>query len=426
MNDILLKNALLDDKRVNIYVNDGMIASITPSVPGEPLTVDAATEVVDCSTKAVLPSFINMHTHAAMSMMRGVGEDISFHEWLARIWRIESGLTPEYVYYATKLACLEMIKTGTATFNDQYWFMPQARLAAVEMGIRPVLSYVLCDRMDPEQSRIQIRECIRHYEDSLLWPEKTQFAISVHAVYSVCEDTIVWAARFASEHGLKLHIHLSETQKEVNDCKAAHNGMSPVEYLESLGFLSQDVIAAHALWLSEKDVEILGRHRVNCVHNINSNLKLTSGYRFKYNELRDAGANVCIGTDGCGSSNNLDMLEAMKTAAIVQKAWRGDPTAMPLDELFAAGTSNGAKALGINTGVVKVGNKADLMLVDIDNWHFVSNAPTLANFVYSAHSDCIDSLMCDGRWIMRNRSVKGEREILADARKVLAQFINNQ
>lgn len=426
MNDILLKNALLDDKRVNIYVNDGMIASITPSVPGEPLTVDAATEVVDCSTKAVLPSFINMHTHAAMSMMRGVGEDISFHEWLARIWRIESGLTPEYVYYATKLACLEMIKTGTATFNDQYWFMPQARLAAVEMGIRPVLSYVLCDRMDPEQSRIQIRECIRHYEDSLLWPEKTQFAISVHAVYSVCEDTIVWAARFASEHGLKLHIHLSETQKEVNDCKAAHNGMSPVEYLESLGFLSQDVIAAHALWLSEKDVEILGRRRVNCVHNINSNLKLTSGYRFKYNELRDAGANVCIGTDGCGSSNNLDMLEAMKTAAIVQKAWRGDPTAMPLDELFAAGTSNGAKALGINTGVVKVGNKADLMLVDIDNWHFVSNAPTLANFVYSAHSDCIDSLMCDGRWIMRNRIVKGEREILADARKVLAQFINNQ
>lgn len=120
------------------------------------------------------------------------------------------------------------------------------------------------------------------------------------------------------------------------------------------------------------------------------------------------------------------MLEAMKTAAIVQKAWRGDPTAMPLDELFAAGTSNGAKALGINTGVVKVGNKADLMLVDIDNWHFVSNAPTLANFVYSAHSDCIDSLMCDGRWIMRNRIVKGEREILADARKVLAQFINNQ
>lgn len=426
MNDIFLKNALLEDKRVNIYVNDGMISSITPSVPGEPLTVDATTEVVDCSTKAVLPSFINMHTHAAMSMMRGVGEDISFHEWLARIWRIESGLTPEYVYYATKLACLEMIKTGTATFNDQYWFMPQARLAAVEMGIRPVLSYVLCDRMDPEQSRIQISECIRQYEDSLTWPEKTQFAISVHAVYSVCEDTIVWAARFASEHGLKLHIHLSETQKEVNDCKAAHNGMSPVEYLESLGFLSQDVIAAHALWLSEKDVEILGRHRVNCVHNINSNLKLTSGYRFKYNELRDAGANVCIGTDGCGSSNNLDMLEAMKTAAIVQKAWRGDPTAMPLDELFAAGTSNGAKALGINTGVVKVGNKADLMLVDIDNWHFVSNAPTLANFVYSAHSDCIDSLMCDGRWIMRNRIVKGEREILADARKVLAQFINNQ
>ena len=354
-----------------------------------------------------------------MSMMRGVGEDINFHEWLARIWQIESGITPEYVYYATRLACLEMIKTGTATFNDQYWHMPQARKAALEMGIRPVLSYVLCDRMNPAESKIQIRECIRHYEESLKWPEKSQFVISVHAIYSVCEEAIVWAAGFAAEHGLKLHVHLSETEKEVLDCKAAHNGMTPVEYLESLGFFSPDVIAAHSLWLSDKDVEILGRHGVNCVHNINSNLKLTSGYRFRYNELRDAGANVCLGTDGCGSSNNLDMLEAMKTAAMVQKAWREDATAMPLNELFATGTSNGARALGLNSGSLEVGKIADLMLVDIDNWNFISTAPTLANFIYSAHSDCIDSLMCNGRWIMKNRMVDGERDIIRDARKVL-------
>lgn len=419
MNDILLKNALFEDRRVDIYIHDGIIAGITPSVPGTFPSPAEKYETVDCSSKAVLPSFINMHTHAAMSMMRGVGEDINFHEWLARIWQIESGITPEYVYYATRLACLEMIKTGTATFNDQYWHMPQARKAALEMGIRPVLSYVLCDRMNPAESKIQIRECIRHYEESLKWPEKSQFVISVHAIYSVCEEAIVWAADFASEHGLKLHIHLSETEKEVLDCKAAHNGMTPVEYLESLGFLSPDVIAAHSLWLSDKDVEILGRHGVNCVHNINSNLKLTSGYRFRYNELRDAGANVCLGTDGCGSSNNLDMLEAMKTSAMVQKAWRKDATAMPLNELFATGTSNGAKALGLNSGSLEVGRIADLMLVDIDNWNFISNAPTLANFIYSAHSDCIDSLMCNGRWIMKNRMVDGERDIIRDARKVL-------
>ncbi len=419
MNDILLKNALFEDRRVDIYIHDGIIAGITPSVPGTFPSPAEKYETVDCSSKAVLPSFINMHTHAAMSMMRGVGEDINFHEWLARIWQIESGITPEYVYYATRLACLEMIKTGTATFNDQYWHMPQARKAALEMGIRPVLSYVLCDRMNPAESKIQIRECIRHYEESLKWPEKSQFVISVHAIYSVCEEAIVWAAGFAAEHGLKLHVHLSETEKEVLDCKAAHNGMTPVEYLESLGFFSPDVIAAHSLWLSDKDVEILGRHGVNCVHNINSNLKLTSGYRFRYNELRDAGANVCLGTDGCGSSNNLDMLEAMKTAAMVQKAWREDATAMPLNELFATGTSNGARALGLNSGSLEVGRIADLMLVDIDNWNFISTAPTLANFIYSAHSDCIDSLMCNGRWIMKNRMVDGERDIIRDARKVL-------
>ena len=419
MNDILLKNALFEDRRVDIYIHDGIIAGITPSVPGTFPSPAEKYETVDCSSKAVLPSFINMHTHAAMSMMRGVGEDINFHDWLARIWQIESGITPEYVYYATRLACLEMIKTGTATFNDQYWHMPQARKAALEMGIRPVLSYVLCDRMNPAESKIQIRECIRHYEESLKWPEKSQFVISVHAIYSVCEEAIVWAAGFAAEHGLKLHVHLSETEKEVLDCKAAHNGMTPVEYLESLGFFSPDVIAAHSLWLSDKDVEILGRHGVNCVHNINSNLKLTSGYRFRYNELRDAGANVCLGTDGCGSSNNLDMLEAMKTAAMVQKAWREDATAMPLNELLATGTSNGARALGLNSGSLEVGRIADLMLVDIDNWNFISNAPTLANFIYSAHSDCIDSLMCNGRWIMKNRMVDGERDIIRDARKVL-------
>lgn len=419
MNDILLKNALFEDRRVDIYIHDGIIAGITPSVPGTFPSPAEKYETVDCSSKAVLPSFINMHTHAAMSMMRGVGEDINFHEWLARIWQIESGITPEYVYYATRLACLEMIKTGTATFNDQYWHMPQARKAALEMGIRPVLSYVLCDRMNPAESKIQIRECIRHYEESLKWPEKSQFVISVHAIYSVCEEAIVWAAGFAAEHGLKLHVHLSETEKEVLDCKAAHNGMTPVEYLESLGFFSPDVIAAHSLWLSDKDVEILGRHGVNCVHNINSNLKLTSGYRFRYNELRDAGANVCLGTDGCGSSNNLDMLEAMKTAAMVQKAWREDATAMPLNELLATGTSNGARALGLNSGSLEVGRIADLMLVDIDNWNFISTAPTLANFIYSAHSDCIDSLMCNGRWIMKNRMVDGERDIIRDARKVL-------
>ena len=128
---------------------------------------------------------------------------------------------------------------------------------------------------------------------------------------------------------LKVHIHISETEKEVADCKELHGGLSPVEYLDRLGILGPDVLAAHTLWLSDNDIDILGKHQVNCVHNINSNAKLASGYKFRYNELRDAGANVCIGTDGCASSNNLDMLEALKTSALFQKAWRQDTKALP-------------------------------------------------------------------------------------------------
>jgi 5-methylthioadenosine/S-adenosylhomocysteine deaminase len=261
------------------------------------------------------------------------------------------------------------------------------------------------------------------YELSKSWSDMATLVISVHAIYSVSEPMILWAKDFASKNGLKLHVHLSETAKEIEDCKAAHGGMSPVEYLDSLGFLGPDVIAAHSLWLSDKDIEILGKRGVTCVHNINSNLKLASGYKFRYNELRDAGANVCIGTDGCGSSNNLDMLEAMKTSAIVQKAWREDSSAMPIDELLAMSSANPAKALGIDMGRLEEGALADIIIVDTDSYHFMSPASFEANLIYSAHSDCIDSVICDGRFLMRGRVVEGEREILDQARKYLNKIL---
>jgi 5-methylthioadenosine/S-adenosylhomocysteine deaminase len=372
---------------------------------------------MDCTGKAAFPSFINMHTHAGMTLMKGIGEDIAFHEWLDKIWVAEENLDEEYVYHATKAACLEMIKTGTTTFNDQYWHMPMAYKAAMELGLRPALSYVVLDKNDPEESERQKTQCLQMYELTKKWEDKAQLLISIHAIYSVREPMMLWAVDFAREHGLKMHIHISETEKEVEDCMREHNGMSPVEYLDSLRVLGPDVIAAHTLWLSDNDVEILGKRGVTCVHNINSNLKLASGYRFRYNELKAAGANVCLGTDGCGSSNNLDILEAMKTAAMVQKAWRNDPSAMPLDELAAMVSTNAAKALGINTGRIEPGYLADILIVDIDNYQFLSPAKFLANFVYSAHSDCVDSVICDGKFIMRGRVVPGEKEIIENARK---------
>ena len=415
MKSILLNNVTLGGVCSDILISDDKIAAIGECGSFE---FPQDTEVVECSGKTAVPGFINMHTHAGMAMMRGVGEDISFHTWLDRIWEVEKNLSDEYVYHATKVACLEMVKTGTTTFNDQYWFMPMAYKAAIELGIRPSLSYVILDRNDPEESERQKVQCQQMYEWAVKWGNEALFMISIHAIYSVREEMIVWAADFARSHGLKIHVHGSETRKEVEDCLAQH-GMSPVEYLDKLGILGPDVIAAHTLWLSDKDVEILGRRGVTCVHNVNSNLKLASGYKFMYNELRDAGANICLGTDGCASSNNLDMLETMKTAAMIQKAWRDDPSAMPLDELMAMTTSNAAKALGIDAGRIEVGALADILLVDTDSYHFLSSGSFEANLVYSAHSDSIDSVICGGRFLMKNRIVPGEKEILAEAKKFL-------
>ena len=421
MGTVFLRNVEYDGDVVDIIIRNRLIDSVSPHDKSFPVPDGA--EVVDCAGKVVIPAFVNMHTHAGMSMMRGIGEDMAFHDWLASIWEVEKNLDAEYVYHAVKVACLEMIKTGTTTFNDQYWYMPEAYKAASELGIRPVLSYVICDRNDPSEAERLKRECQEAYEFSKTWTDMGIFMVAVHAVYSVSEPMILWASEFARKNNLKIHLHLSETEKEVIDCMEQHGGMSPVEYLDSLGVLGPDVVAAHTLWLSDKDVEILGKRGVTCVHNINSNLKLASGYKFRYNELRDAGANVCIGTDGCASSNNLDMLEAMKNSAIVQKGWRQDSASMPIMELLTMATANGGKALGLNLGKIEAGSLADLLIVDTDSYHFMSPASFEANLIYSAHSDCIDSVICNGRFVMKNRVVQGEKEILAEARKYLNKIM---
>ena len=422
--NILLKNIVCNGTVSDIYIEGSVIARIVTSA-GDPCGQIPASgvEVVDCQGKTAMPAFVNMHTHAGMSLMRGIEEDVPLKEWIDRIWEVESHIDGDFVYHATKVACLEMIKSGTVTFNDQYWFPLMARKAAVEMGLRPVISYVVLDHNNKEEAEFQKDECVRTYEESLGWKDGGLFSMAFHAIYSVSEEMMLWSAEFARKHGLKLHIHLSETEKEVRDCMAGHNGLSPVEYLDRLGILGPDVIAAHTLWLSDEDVRILGERKVNCVHNINSNTKLASGYRFRYNELRDAGANVCIGTDGCASSNNLDMLEALKTTALFQKAWRETPKALPLYELVSLATRNGADALGLDTGRLEAGMQADICIVNTDSSFFLSPGSFLSNFIYSAHSDCIDSLISMGRFVMRNRKVEGEESILRDARKELGKIM---
>ena len=417
-----MKNVTLDGCPRDIAIDGATIRRIAKAGELDESFPTCGYEVMDCTGLTAIPGFVNSHTHSAMSLMRGVGEDILFEDWIKRIWEIEKGIDKDFVYWGTKAACLEMIRTGTTVFNDQYWFPSTARKAAAEMGILPAISYIFLDNGDMEKAMRQREECKELYQESLEWGDSAIFTVSVHSVYSVCRENIVWAADFARSHGIRLHVHISETLKEVNDCKKVQGGLSPVEYLDSLGFLGPDVIAAHTLWLDDRDVTILGERGVSCVHNINSNLKLASGYRFRYAELKDHGANVCLGTDGCASSNNLDMLEAMKTSAIVQKAWRDDPSAMQLPELMDMATVNGARALGLRTGRIEEGWRADISLVDTHSSFFLSPAPFLSNLVYSAHSDCIKTVIAGGKVVMKDRVVPGEDEILEGASQVLSEL----
>jgi 5-methylthioadenosine/S-adenosylhomocysteine deaminase len=425
MASILLKDITIADERKDVFIDKGRIVRIRPAGSCVDWDIAGDCEVMNCTDKVAIPGFVNMHTHAGMSLMRGIGEDMVFEDWIDKIWKIEANIDHEYVYHAAKVSCIEMIRTGTTTFNDQYWFFQSCQKAAAETGIRPVVGYDIMDKNDPEEAKRQMEQCEQKYEEAYdIWnKDGAIYGLAFHAIYSVSEPMMIWAAEFARKHDLPLHIHLSETRKEVEDCKAAHGGLTPVEYLESIGVLGPNLLAAHCLWLSEHDIELLAKYGVHCIHNINSNTKLSSGYKFLYNELRDAGVNICIGTDGCASSNNLDILEAMKTSALFQKAWREDPKALPLPELLDMATINGAKALRLNSGRLVEGALADISIVDTDTTYFLSPGPFLANLVYSAHSDCIDSVIANGKFVMRGREIPGEKEILREARKALSKII---
>ena len=418
--DILLRNIGLGDSRKDIAIEGGVITEIAEAGMLKPTE---GCEVKECIGRQAVPGFVNMHAHSPMCMMRGIGEDVLFQDWLSHIWKVEENVDREFVYWSTKLACLEMLRSGTTTFNDHYWHFAASQKAAREMGVRIATGYDLMDRGSDEVARQQRIQCRERTSAAVQQQDPLYICtLAFHAIYSVSEELMLWAGDLAREFNIPLHIHLAETANEVADCKAAHGGLTPVEYLDRLGLLSDKLIAAHTLHLTPHDVQLLGEHRVTCVHNINSNTKLASGYRFLYQELRDAGANVCIGTDGSASSNNFDMLEAMKTSALIQKAWRGNPAAMPLPELMSMATANGARALGLNSGILEVGRIADICIVNTDSVAFLSPAPFLANYVYSAHSDCIESVLVNGRFVMRDRKIEGEEEIVREARRVMKKI----
>ena len=417
---ILIKNVLLNDQRTDILIEENKITSISNNIQTEGIEI-----IIDGSNKAAFPGLVNGHTHSAMTFFRGYGDDLPLEEWLnTKIWPNERNLTDEIVYWGTKLACLEMIKTGTTTFNDMYFRFKESARATDEMGIRGVFPQLMFDGLDPVQAKKgQSRISAKDFEGN--YSSRIMFSIAPHAIYTVSGGSYKWAMDFAKEHNIVVHTHLAETQTEHQNA-VKNFGMSPVRYLNSLGVLRPNLVIAHCLWLDDDEIKMLADNDVKVIHNPNSNLKLASGHQFLYNEMNDKGICIGLGTDGCSSSNNLDMIEAMKMMSLLQKGWRLDPTALPAEETIKVATENGARALNINTGKIEVGKLADIFLVNINTPAFTPfNNNTASNLVYAANGNNVDTVICDGKVIMENRKVSGEEEILEKANEMVEKLIKH-
>lgn len=390
-----------------IRVNQGQITEIGPMKENMPASDDSC-EVLDAKGMWVMPGFVNTHTHLPMTMLRGYADDLPLQEWLTQhIFPAEARLvTPANVRIATRLALVEMIKSGTTCFNDMYFFEEVIAGEARKAGMRGVMNESLIDF--PTASFKSVDEglalserLIRQWEgDALIHP-----SVTVHAPYTCSRETLQKARRLADKYGTLLQIHVAETRREVEDIRA-QTGLPPVEYLASIGLLGPNVIAAHGVWLNEREVELLAQSGTSIGHCPKSNLKLASGIADTDTYMK-AGITVGIGTDGTASNNVLDMVEEMRFAALLPKVVHYNPEAVNARTALRMATIQGARALGLGemTGSLEKGKRADLILVHGGASNMIPVYDVYSAIVYAMNSKNIRCSMVNGEWIMKDRVV---------------------
>lgn len=416
IHQLIVRNASLKGQSVDLYITGNRISRIVPHPSASVSSPDSPDAVcVDAQGMSVFLAFYNTHNHAAMTLLRGYADDLLLMEWLEKhIWPAEARFTDEHIRVGVRLACLEMIKSGTVFFNDMYWKEEVALPVVEAMGLRAALGVLLIDTQD---SREQERN-FGLLEQFVPKPDgRVSLAVAPHSVYTVSGELLRKSAEAARRNGQKIHIHLCETQGEVESCLKQH-GCTPVAYLDRMGFLGDDVIAAHVVHVTDEDIRLLAERGVTVAHCPVSNMKLSSGIA-PVQKMLEAGCRVTLATDGCSSNNNLDMREEMKIAALLAKVSSG-PQALPAGEVLRMATRAGAETFGWDAGAVEEGRLADLILVRNDRACMTPMFHPESNWVYAADSSLIDTVICDGRMLMQGRKVEGEEEILADARRIAA------
>ncbi len=423
----IIKNVMLAEsieKRYDLAIESKRITEISES----PIVADVGDEIIDGQGNLLIPGFYNSHGHSAMTALRGYADDLPLRRWLfEKIFPAEDKLNAKVVRTATSLAIAEMIASGTVSFSDMYFFMDETANAVIGSGIKANLCRGFTSGEDTDMSTdIRFAESKRLISDFNGYDDGRVIAeMCVHAEYTNAEHPVRTVAEYAKENGLGIQIHLSETLSEHNECIERH-GMTPTEWFYGLGLFDVPVTAAHCVYLTDGDIAKLAARGASVAHCPISNLKLGSGV-LPVEKLLKAGVNVALGTDGASSNNRLDMLRELQTAAILHKGVNTDPTVMPATSVLKMATRNGATAQRRDDcGEIKVGNRADLVLINCDVPHNLPLYDPYSMIVYSAISTDVLMTMVDGRVLYQNGEYKtlDIEKIKAEARTLKGFFEN--
>ena len=427
-NTILIKNALIlspntdFSEKQSILIKDDKIHEI-----GENISDENVSKVIDAEGKIALPGLVNTHTHLSMTLFRGLADDLSLDSWLNdHIWPMEANLNGKYCYIGALLGAVELIKSGTTTFCDMYFYMEDVARAVEDAGIRACLSYGMIDFGDEDKRKAELDENLNLFKNCNNMDDgRIKVFLGPHSPYTASKELLIKSRQIADEYNMKIHIHISETQKEITD-SLNEKGLRPFEYLDEIGFLGPDVIAAHCVWLDDREIDIIKKHDVKISHNPCSNMKLASGIA-PISKLIENDICVGIGTDGASSNNNLDLIEELKTASLLQKVSTLDPKVLNSDDALAMGTINGARLLGLENeiGSIEVGKKADIILIDTNAPNMTPQSSTLSsNVIYSANGSNVDTTICNGKILMENKKLTflDEDEIIKKARIAIKEL----
>lgn len=381
-----------------IYIEDDTIKEIGKGEYPEDVK-ETDIKIIDGRGYLTMPGLINCHTHAAMTLLRGYGEGLPLMRWLnEKIWPMESKFNEKHIEVGTKLACIEMLRSGTTTFNDMYFCQDKVLEVAEEFNIRAVLGIPLLGEAWESQLKqaVDLMDKIEK-ESNNCTTVKSMFA--PHSAYTLSYDALVQIGKTAEQYNKDIHIHISETADETAMIKEKYN-MTVCELLEKAGIFNRRVVGAHCVHLSDGDINIIKKYNVSPVYNSQSNMKLASGAA-RVVDMLSEGINVCIGTDGTSSNNNLNMFEEMETGAMLQKLWYNDTTKMDAGTMIKLATVNGAKALGWNNlGKLKEGYKADIIMLNLNKAHMHPMYDINSNIVFSANGSEVETILIDGKLIM--------------------------